>query len=100
MPGVRKRLENCIRTPAHAHDNGVLRLHGACSPGKPRGSPQTGPTLPQCNNSTIALENALNRIDDPLHDHEVGSADSTLDTTRIDDVRIGAVRPLISPALL
>ena len=24
----------------------------------------------------------------------------TLDTTRIDDVRIGAVRPLINPALL
>jgi 3-deoxy-7-phosphoheptulonate synthase len=31
---------------------------------------------------------------------EVGSRDSTLDTTRIDDVRIGAVRPLITPALL
>jgi 3-deoxy-7-phosphoheptulonate synthase len=42
----------------------------------------------------------LNRIDDPSHDREVGTADSTLDTTRIDDVRIGAVRPLISPALL
>lgn len=42
----------------------------------------------------------MNRLDDPLHDREVGSADSTLDTTRIDDVRIGAVRPLISPALL
>jgi 3-deoxy-7-phosphoheptulonate synthase len=42
----------------------------------------------------------LNRLDDPLHDREVGNADSTLDTTRIDDVRIGAVRPLISPALL
>ncbi|MED5618074.1 3-deoxy-7-phosphoheptulonate synthase [Ideonella sp. BN130291] len=39
-------------------------------------------------------------IDDPLHDREVGSADSTRDTTRIDDVRIRAVRPLISPALL
>jgi 3-deoxy-7-phosphoheptulonate synthase len=46
------------------------------------------------------LENALIRIDDPLHDHEVGNVDSTMDTTRIDDVRIGAVRPLISPALL
>jgi 3-deoxy-7-phosphoheptulonate synthase len=34
------------------------------------------------------------------HDREVGSADATQDTTRIDDVRIGAVRPLISPALL
>jgi 3-deoxy-7-phosphoheptulonate synthase len=42
----------------------------------------------------------LTRIDDPLHDHEVGSADGTHDTTRIDDVRIAAVRPLISPALL
>jgi 3-deoxy-7-phosphoheptulonate synthase len=40
------------------------------------------------------------RIDDPLHDREVGSTDATQDTTRIDDVRIGAVRPLISPALL
>lgn len=42
----------------------------------------------------------MNRIDDPLHDRETGSVDSTLDTTRIDDVRIRAVRPLISPALL
>ena len=40
------------------------------------------------------------RIDDPLHDREAGSADATQDTTRIDDVRISAVRPLISPALL
>jgi 3-deoxy-7-phosphoheptulonate synthase len=39
-------------------------------------------------------------IDDPSHDREVGSRDSTVDTTRIDDVRIGAVRPLITPALL
>ena len=42
----------------------------------------------------------MNRIDDPLHDREAGSRNSTQDTTRIDDVRIGAVRPLISPALL
>jgi 3-deoxy-7-phosphoheptulonate synthase len=42
----------------------------------------------------------MTRIDDPLHDREAGHADSTQDTTRIDDVRIGAVRPLISPALL
>lgn len=42
----------------------------------------------------------MNPIDDPTHDHEVGLADSTRDTTRIDDVRIAAVRPLISPALL
>ncbi|WP_077002697.1 3-deoxy-7-phosphoheptulonate synthase [Variovorax sp. KK3] len=40
------------------------------------------------------------RLDDPLHDAEIGSRDSTVDTTRIDDVRIGAVRPLITPALL
>jgi len=40
------------------------------------------------------------RLDDPLHDREIGARDSTLDTTRIDDVRIGAVRPLITPALL
>jgi len=39
-------------------------------------------------------------LDDPLHDREVGARDSTLDTTRIDDTRIGAVRPLITPALL
>ena len=39
-------------------------------------------------------------IDDPRHDREAGSRSSTLDTTRIDDVRIGAVRPLITPALL
>ncbi len=42
----------------------------------------------------------MNRIDDPRHDQEVGLRDSTLDTTRIDDVRIGAVRPLMTPALL
>jgi 3-deoxy-7-phosphoheptulonate synthase len=42
----------------------------------------------------------LQPLDDPTHDREVGSRDSTLDTTRIDDVRIGAVRPLITPALL
>ena len=41
------------------------------------------------------------RLDDPSHDREVGSADdATHDTTRIDDVRIRTVRPLISPALL
>jgi len=42
----------------------------------------------------------LSRIDNPQHDQEVGFADATVDSTRIDDVRIGAVRPLISPALL
>jgi len=44
--------------------------------------------------------NAKAVLDDALHDREVGARDSTLDTTRIDDVRIGAVRPLITPALL
>lgn len=34
------------------------------------------------------------------HDREAGSRDATIDITRIDDVRIGAVRPLITPALL
>jgi 3-deoxy-7-phosphoheptulonate synthase len=42
----------------------------------------------------------MTTFDDPLHDREIGARDSTLDTTRIDDVRIGAVRPLITPALL
>jgi len=46
----------------------------------------------------------MSRLDDHshdiAHDREVGARDSTLDTTRIDDVRIGAVRPLITPALL
>ncbi|HJV95976.1 MAG TPA: 3-deoxy-7-phosphoheptulonate synthase [Albitalea sp.] len=46
----------------------------------------------------------MNRPDDWQHDHEVGALiptpESTHDTTRVDDVRIGAVRPLISPALL
>lgn len=42
----------------------------------------------------------MRNIDNPSHDREVGEADATQDTTRIDDVRIGAVRPLISPALL
>ncbi|CAN7506205.1 3-deoxy-7-phosphoheptulonate synthase [Variovorax sp. LjRoot290] len=42
----------------------------------------------------------MTRLDDPLHDAEIGSRDSTIDTTRIDDVRIGAVRPLMTPALL
>jgi 3-deoxy-7-phosphoheptulonate synthase len=45
-------------------------------------------------------EVTLSRIDNPSRDQEAGSADSTQDTTRIDDTRIGAVRPLISPALL
>jgi 3-deoxy-7-phosphoheptulonate synthase len=39
-------------------------------------------------------------LDDPRHDREVGNRLSTRDTTRIDDTRIDAVRPLITPALL
>ena len=35
-----------------------------------------------------------------LHTHTAPKAPSTLDTTRIDDLRIKAVRPLITPALL
>ncbi|GJH02235.1 3-deoxy-7-phosphoheptulonate synthase [Paraburkholderia terrae] len=42
----------------------------------------------------------MSRIDNPTRDQEAGVADSTQDITRIDDTRIGAVRPLISPALL
>ncbi|WP_124095902.1 3-deoxy-7-phosphoheptulonate synthase [Burkholderia gladioli] len=42
----------------------------------------------------------MQNLDNPSHDREVGVADATQDTMRIDDVRIGAVRPLISPALL
>jgi 3-deoxy-7-phosphoheptulonate synthase len=39
-------------------------------------------------------------LDDPAHDREVGQRQPTRDTTRIDDTRIDAVRPLITPALL
>jgi 3-deoxy-7-phosphoheptulonate synthase len=39
-------------------------------------------------------------LDDPAHDREVGQRVPTRDTTRIDDTRIEAVRPLITPALL
>jgi 3-deoxy-7-phosphoheptulonate synthase len=39
-------------------------------------------------------------IDDPRHDREAGRRDATLDTTRIDDTRIAAVRALVSPAVL
>jgi len=48
----------------------------------------------------LADNRAMNRLDDSRHDQEVDVHDSTLDTTRIDDVRIGAVRPLMTPALL
>jgi 3-deoxy-7-phosphoheptulonate synthase len=42
----------------------------------------------------------VNPFDDPAHDREVGQRYPTRDTTRIDDTRIDAVRPLITPALL
>ncbi|MEO7151729.1 MAG: 3-deoxy-7-phosphoheptulonate synthase [Burkholderiaceae bacterium] len=42
----------------------------------------------------------MNVLDDPRHDREVGQRHPTRDTTRIDDTRIDAVRPLITPALL
>ena len=46
----------------------------------------------------------MTRPDDWRHDHEVGvdspGWSATLDSTRVDDLRIAAVRPLISPALL
>ena len=42
----------------------------------------------------------MNPFDDPAHDREVGQRHPTRDTTRIDDTRIDAVRPLITPALL
>ena len=42
----------------------------------------------------------MNPLDDPRHDREVGERHATRDTTRIDDTRIDAVRPLITPALL
>ena len=40
----------------------------------------------------------LRRPSIPMKTH--ATIPSTLDTTRIDDLRIGAVRPLITPALL
>ncbi len=39
-------------------------------------------------------------LDDPHHDREAGSRDAGLDASEIDDVRIRAVRPLVSPAVL
>jgi 3-deoxy-7-phosphoheptulonate synthase len=42
----------------------------------------------------------VGRLFDPAHDREVGARDETLDTTRIDDTRIRAVRPLVSPAIV
>ncbi|HYD77577.1 3-deoxy-7-phosphoheptulonate synthase [Ramlibacter sp.] len=42
----------------------------------------------------------MDTLDDPRHDREAGRRHGTRDTTRIDDTRIEAVRPLITPALL
>ncbi len=39
-------------------------------------------------------------LDNPARDREVGQRHATRDTTRIDDTRIEAVRPLLTPALL
>ncbi len=39
-------------------------------------------------------------FDEPGHDRETGRRNATRDTTRIDDTRIDAVRPLLTPALL
>ena len=41
----------------------------------------------------------MHPIDDRFHDREVGRRRATRDTTRIDDTRFDAVRPLISSAL-
>ena len=41
-----------------------------------------------------------NLIDKPKRGPESGARDATLDTTRIDDTRIAAVRALVSPAVL
>ncbi len=46
------------------------------------------------------LTKMISPLDDPRHDREAGRADATLDTTRIDDTRIAAVRALVSPAVL
>ncbi|HSQ71513.1 MAG TPA: 3-deoxy-7-phosphoheptulonate synthase [Rubrivivax sp.] len=42
----------------------------------------------------------MQAFDDATHDREVGQRHPTRDTTRIDDTRIEAVRPLLTPALL
>ena len=47
----------------------------------------------------------MQSLDNPAKDREIGRRSdagdaSTQDSTRTDDTRIGAVRPLISPALL
>ena len=39
-------------------------------------------------------------INNPMRDQASGARDATLDTTRIDDTRIAAVRALVSPAVL
>ena len=74
-----------------------LREVGRDAPGA-RSPMVCGPTiiLPVTPPATLPM----NPPDEARHDREAGSRDSMLDTTRIDDVRIGAVRPLITPALL
>ena len=46
------------------------------------------------------MSTSAQRPDDWQHDHEAGGPPATQDSTRVDDLRIQAVRPLISPALL
>ena len=55
---------------------------------------------PCLSNRPASKQAAMPKLDDPYHDAEAGERFSTRDTTRIDDTRIDAVRPLISPALL
>jgi hypothetical protein len=52
---------------------------------------------------TIRRWDDAKKTDNPAmntHVHAAATPPSTHDTTRIDDLRIGAVRPLINPALL
>jgi len=46
------------------------------------------------------LHHAASPFDNPLRDRESATRYGTRDTTRIDDTRIDAVRPLVTPALL
>ena len=48
----------------------------------------------------LARRKRMSTLDDHRHDREVGRRHGTRDATRIDDTRIEAVRPLITPALL
>ena len=60
--------------------------------------------VPNTRRAAVTIRAMNNVLDDPRHDREVGQRPrpnvATRDTTRIDDTRIDAVRPLITPALL